>query len=120
MAQRTTTTLVHEQIQKVKEEVEKLVRCYENQQKELEQIERGNPKIKNQIKTIKNTVGQFKKYFENLRGINLIRAENVNARIDMFFLKGEKMVEKEKKEEIKQVEKKLSKLDKMKQLFKKI
>jgi chromosome segregation ATPase len=116
MTDRPSTARVNLQIQKVKEEVDKLVKAYEEQETDLKKIERENPKFRSQIKSITNTVGQFKKYFKNLKDINLIRAENVNTRIDMFFSKGEKKVEEEKKE----IEIKLTKLEKLKGLFKKI
>jgi len=116
MADRPSTALVNLQIQKVREEVDKLVRAYEDQEDELKKIEKANPKFKSQIRTIINTIVQFKKYFRNLREINLARAENINTRIDTFFLKGEKKVEEERKE----IVVKLTKLEKLKELFKKI
>jgi cell division septum initiation protein DivIVA len=100
----------------VKEELEKLIRAYEEQEGELKQIEKQNPKFSSQVKKIRNTVVQYKKYFENLNGWTLRNAENINSRIDLFFSKGEKKVEEEKKE----IEIKLTKLQKMKELFKKI
>jgi len=116
MDRRPSTAFVNLQIQKVKEEVDKLVKAYEDQEDELEKIERANPKFKSQIKSIRNSVGQFKKYFRYLHDINLNRAENINSRIDMFFSKGEKKVEEEKKE----MEVKLTKLQKLKGLFKRM
>jgi len=116
MGDRPSTALVYEQIQKVKEEVKKLIEAYEDQEDELKKIEKANPKLKSQIKSIINTVLQFKKYFKNLKEINLVRAENINSRIDLYFSKSEKKVEEEKKE----IEVKLSQLDKLKGLFKKI
>jgi hypothetical protein len=116
MADRPKTALVNLQIQKVKEEVDKLVKAYEDQENELKKIGKENPKFRPQIKSIINTIGQFRKYFRYLKDINLYRAENVNTRIDMFFLKGERKVEEEKKE----MEIKITKLEKLKGLFKKI
>ncbi len=116
MTDRPSTARVNLQIQKVKEEVDKLVRAYEDQEDDLKQIEKENPKFRSQIKSIRNAVGQFKKYFTYLKDINLIRAENVNTRIDTFFSKGEKTMEEEKKE----TEIKLTKLEKLRGLFKKI
>lgn len=116
MAERPSVARVNLQIQKVKEEVDKLVRAYEDQEDDLKNIEKENPKLRSQIKNIKNVVGQFKRYFKYLHDINLIRAENINTRIDMFFSKGEKKMEEERRE----MEAKLTKLEKLKGLFKKV
>lgn len=116
MVDRPSTARVNLQMQKVKEEVDKLIKAYEEQESQLKQIEKTNPKIRSQIRSIINTIVQFKKYFKNLHDINILRAENVNTRIDMFFSKGEKKVEEERKE----IERKLTNLEKMKDLFKKV
>ena len=116
MTDRSLTASVNLQLQKVKQEVEKLIKEYEILENQLEKIERANPVLKSQMKSIKNTVGQFKRYFKNFNEWTVRKVENVNSKIDSFFAKGVKKVEEEKKE----LETKITKLEKLKGIFKKI
>lgn len=110
--ERPSAATVALQIEKVKEELKRLIKAYKDQEEKLAVISKKSP----QVKKFLNNVRALRKHFEHELNINLIRAENFNTSIDLYFAKAEKIAKKKKKE----LEKKRTKLEKLTKLFKRI
>lgn len=110
--ERPSTTTVALQIEKVKKELKKLIKAYKNQEEKLTVISRKSHPTKKILKNVR----AFRKHFEHELNVNLIKAQNFNTGIDLYFVRAEK----EAKEKKKELEKKHEKLEKLAKLFKRI